>query len=116
MCNCNATCCGNWISCIVASDLDALAQIEPDDALTAAAARMLLIHRWRRIVLRFPELPAELMPDNAPLTRPRNAVANAYRRFWAASERWLDSEIGGQSGMPAANGLQQNRFGMGLRG
>jgi len=58
--------------------------------LDAMAARMLLIHRWRRIVLRFPDIPAELMPIDTETANPRQMVADAYRALVPASEQWLD--------------------------
>jgi len=57
--------------------------------LDAMATRMLLIHRWRRIVLRFPDIPAELMPADAEILNPRQMIANAYRALIPASEKWL---------------------------
>ncbi len=78
--------------------------------LDAAAARMLLIHRWRRIVLRFPEPAAELMPADAPLRNPRAAVARAHTALTPAAEAWLDSEIEGQKPMPKASAAALNRF------
>ena len=58
--------------------------------LNAMAARMLLIHRWRRIVLRYPDVPAELMPADAEIQNPRKLVAKAYSALVPASEKWLD--------------------------
>ncbi len=78
--------------------------------LDAAAARMLLIHRWRRIVLRFPEPAAELMPVDAPLRNPRAAVARVHAALTPAAEAWLDSEIEGQKPMPKATAAALNRF------
>jgi len=65
--------------------LDGLA-LTPLDAM---AARMLLIHRWRRIVLRYPDVPAELMPADAEIPNPRKLVADAYNALVPASEKWL---------------------------
>lgn len=80
----------------LAVDLKALADPMPTP-LDAAAARMLLIHRWRRIVLRFPEIPSALMPADAPLADPRQSVAVAYARLTPAAEAWLDGETTGES-------------------
>lgn len=93
----------------LAQDLSALQQDMPSP-LDAAAARLLLIHRWRRIVLRFPDLPAELMPETSPLPNPRLAVAAAYQRLIPATEHWLDSAIAGQSSMPTASAPFPHRF------
>lgn len=94
----------------LAADLAAL-DTEIADPLDAAAARMLLIHRWRRIVLRFDEVPAELMPDTAPLIDPRKTVARAYARLSPAAERWLDGDFAGLGPMPPADSGFALRFG-----
>ena len=76
----------------LAADIATLAKVEITDPLTAAAARVLLIHRWRRIVLRFPEIPWELMPSDAPLINPRHSVAQAYWRLSEQGEAWMDRD------------------------
>ena len=95
----------------LAGDLAALETAAIGDPLDAAAARMLLIHRWRRIVLRHAELPAELMPADAPLADPRRAVAAAYRRIAPLAERWLDDNSGELGEMPPAAPGFAARFG-----
>jgi len=59
--------------------------------LDAAAARALLIHDWRRIVLRDPGLPAELLPADWPGEEARRLAAGIYRALVPASEAWLES-------------------------
>lgn len=81
--------------------------------LDAAAARMLLIYRWRRIVLAHPEIPAELMPRDAPLADPRAAVAQVYAGLTSAAERWLDSDRDGLDPMPQSDTPGFNRFASG---
>ncbi len=94
----------------LAGDLLVLPSIT--DPLDAAAARLLLIHRWRRIVLRYPEPLAELLPLDAPLADPRAAVARAYAALVGPAETWLDAPCGGGSGLPGADEAVVNRFGM----
>lgn len=94
----------------LASDIQALNAAEMPSALEAAAARVLLIHRWRRIVLRFPEIPGALMPPDAPLIDPRRAVAQAYWRLSGATETWLDNDFAGMSAMPAVADPPPQRF------
>ena len=94
----------------LADDLRALSKTATLDPLDGAAARVLLIHRWRRIVLRFPEMPTELMPADAPLGDPRSSVAQAYRRLSPASEAWLGNDFDGFPAMPAVAGSQPERF------
>ncbi len=79
--------------------------------LDAMAARMLLIHRWRRIVLRFPDIPPELFPANAAMNNPRTAVAQAYIGLTKASEGWLDGPDHGLTPMPASADAFACRFG-----
>lgn len=57
---------------------------DPGPPLQAMAARTLLLHRWRRLVLRFPDIPPF---DGTPDLR--NAVGSSYCTLWPASELWL---------------------------
>lgn len=100
---------------ILVADLDALNR-PIDDPLDAAAARMLLIHRWRRIVLRFSDCPPELMPADTPLANPRAAVADAYLRLTERAEQWLDSEDAGLDAMPNPAQPAAKRFAGTVRG
>ena len=76
----------------LAHDITALGKAHMPTPLDAAAARVLLIHRWRRIVLRFPEVPGDLMPRDAPMQDPRRSVAQAYRALSPKAEAWMDRE------------------------
>lgn len=71
--------------------------------LDAMAARTLLIHDWRRIVLRDPGLPEALWPQDWPGERARATAREIYRKLAVPSERWLD-----QAGLPAV--LEMERF------
>lgn len=93
----------------LARDIDTL-RTPPADPLDAAAARMLLIHRWRRIVLRFEEIPEQLMPRESPLANPRARVAGVYSRLIPAAEAWLDDDSDGLEPLPPARTGVQNRF------
>lgn len=92
------------------ADLKAL-EGEVCDPLDAAAARLLLIHRWRRIVLRFPEVPVDLMPTDSPLSDPRGAVARVYKRIAPATEVWLGTTGSDLDAMPFADTRFAERFG-----
>ncbi len=95
----------------LAADLDTLEHLPGDaDPLTCAVARMLLIHRWRRLVLRHDEIPAELMPDDLPLRDPRAAVAQAYQRLSPGAEAWLDLKEDDLAPMPAPDATLRARF------
>ena len=63
--------------------------LHPSD-LGAITARVLMIHEYRRIVLRDPGLPAAILPDDWPGTAARQLCASLYRQLAPASERWLD--------------------------
>lgn len=80
------------------------------DPITAAAARTLLVHRWRRVVLKFPELPPDCLPQKLDQTDMRGAVATAYARLSDAAEMWLDSETPDMKAMPAADSSFVRRF------
>ena len=80
--------------------------------LDAVAARTLLIHRWRRIALRWPDLPEASAAPGAPgapgaaerSPATRSAVAASYRALLGASEAWLDDAMVGPIGSQAARG------------
>jgi phenylacetic acid degradation operon negative regulatory protein len=74
--------------------------------------RILLIHDWRRIVLRDPLLPHAMLPVDWPGIRALELVAGVYRRILAGSERWLDRHArNGQGPLPAAAVGLEDRFG-----
>ena len=58
----------------------------------ALPLRLLLVHEWRRVVLRDPLLPAALLPDQWPGSRARDLVGRLYRRLSGPAEAWLDAE------------------------
>jgi phenylacetic acid degradation operon negative regulatory protein len=58
--------------------------------LKAMAARTLVIHHWRRIVLRDPGLPSTLLPPDWPGEEARGLVRTVYRALLQPSEEWLD--------------------------
>jgi phenylacetic acid degradation operon negative regulatory protein len=64
--------------------------------LDAMAARILVNHGWRRLVLRDPGLPAALLPQDWPGEEARALVRDLYARLAAPSETWLDT-----AGLPA---------------
>jgi phenylacetic acid degradation operon negative regulatory protein len=64
----------------------------------ALIARTLLIHEFRRIVLRDPLLPAALLPPDWPGVLARALAARIYRALVAPSERFLDAHARNESG------------------
>src|SRR6267142_1555954 len=56
----------------------------------AFTARILLIHHYRRVVLRDPLLPTALLPRTWPGRAARQLCGEIYRGLLPASEQWLD--------------------------
>ncbi|MCS6854594.1 MAG: phenylacetic acid degradation operon negative regulatory protein PaaX [Elioraea sp.] len=59
--------------------------------LVAAIARLLLIHDFRRAILRDPLLPPSWLPRSWPGARARTLCAALYARLLPAAEAWLDA-------------------------
>ncbi len=77
----------------------------------ALVARVLLIHEFRRIVLRDPGLPPGLLPDDWPGTDARQLAARLYRKLVTESEGFLDSAAQDQNGaLPPAGDELAERF------
>jgi len=80
----------------------------PTDALVA---RVLLVHEFRRIVLRDPMLPAALLPPDWPGPDCRALAARIYRRLVPASEIFLDRHARNEDGpLPAPDAGFFRRF------
>lgn len=71
----------------------------PSD-LDALVARVLLVHEYRRIVLRDPILPVEVLPPDWPGTAARVMCGEIYPRVLPGSERWLDVHALNKCGEP----------------
>ena len=79
--------------------------------LEAFTARILLIHHYRRVVLRDPLLPSALLPRNWPGNAARALCGEIYRAVLPASEQWLDDQGLSESGaLPAAAAELARRF------
>jgi len=79
--------------------------------LEAFTARILLIHHYRRVVLRDPLLPAALLPKNWPGKAARTLCGDVYRALLPLSERWLDRHGLNESGpLPSAGVELARRF------
>ena len=81
----------------------------PDaDAFTA---RILLIHHYRRVVLRDPLLPTALLPQNWPGGAARELCGDVYRGLLPVSEQWLDRNATNETGpLPKAGKELARRF------
>jgi phenylacetic acid degradation operon negative regulatory protein len=85
------------------------ANLRDADAFTA---RILLIHYYRRVVLRDPLLPGELLPADWPGRAARGLCGEIYRALLAPSEQWLDRHGTTEKGpLPPARKLLERRFG-----
>ena len=56
--------------------------------LDAMALRILLIHDWRRTILRQPVVPAAMIPEDWPEASCRSMVGTIYHAILPASEAW----------------------------
>jgi phenylacetic acid degradation operon negative regulatory protein len=75
-------------------------------------ARLLVIHEYRRIILRDPELPEELLPADWAGAAARALCRNLYRLTVPASERHLMATLETAEGpLPEAAPYFWQRFG-----
>jgi phenylacetic acid degradation operon negative regulatory protein len=73
--------------------------------------RTLLIHDWRRIVLRDPLLPHAMLPEDWPGIRALQLVSCVYRQVLAGAERWLDRHVVNEDGpLPLPSMALAERF------
>jgi phenylacetic acid degradation operon negative regulatory protein len=64
----------------------------------AFTARILLIHHYRRVVLRDPLLPTALLPLDWPGRAARTLCGEIYRGLLPGSEQWLDRHASNENG------------------
>ncbi len=69
---------------------DRLMRVEPAEAFQL---RVLLIHDYRRLLLRDPELPEVLLPADWPGQRARMVCRELYRRLAEPSAQYLDEHL-----------------------
>jgi phenylacetic acid degradation operon negative regulatory protein len=85
---------------------------EPLAEVDAFTARILLIHYYRRVVLRDPLLPTALLPANWPGRAARQLCGEIYRGLLPAAEQWLDRHGSNEAGpLPKAGAELTRRFG-----
>ena len=63
------------------------------NALQAMITRTLLIHNWRKIVLKFPEVPKELTPKKWKGYNVRLTIKTIYEDLTPLAENWLNMSI-----------------------
>jgi phenylacetic acid degradation operon negative regulatory protein len=82
--------------------------LPPADAMLA---RILLIHQYRRVLLRDPLLPPALLPVDWPAAEARELCGQIYRTLLPASEQWLDNHGASAAGpLPASGKELSHRF------
>lgn len=69
--------------------------VSPIDSL---ALRTLLIHEWRRLLLRTPIIPSRILPDHSAIQRCQRQVMETYRNCLDLSEEWLNQHGQGEDG------------------
>jgi phenylacetic acid degradation operon negative regulatory protein len=90
---------------------EALAAGQSFSQLESLIIRIMLIHDFRRLVLRDPLLPPSALPKNWPGDAARQLSARIYHRVMEASEMWLDSRAEGEYGpLPAPDFDFYRRF------
>ncbi len=81
----------------------------PADAM---ALRCLMIHEWRRLALRVPAIPADLVEPGDPEPETRALIAAIYAKLLPASEAWLDADATTPAGpLPPPDARLAARFG-----
>ena len=79
--------------------------------LDSLVLRILLVHEYRRVVLRDPLLPAPLLPADWPGGEARRLCGSIYHAVLRGSERWLDRNGSSETGrLPAADATIFQRF------
>jgi phenylacetic acid degradation operon negative regulatory protein len=79
--------------------------------LDALLVRILLIHDYRRAVLKDPLLPSQLLPKPWAGTAARSVCGTIYRALLPAAERWIDTHAQNDVGpLPAVDRDFKQRF------
>jgi phenylacetic acid degradation operon negative regulatory protein len=80
-------------------------------SLDALLVRILLIHDYRRAVLKDPLLPQELLPDPWAGAAARGLCGTIYKTLLPAAEAWIDSHAQNDQGpLPPVDRSFQERF------
>lgn len=80
-------------------------------SLDALLVRILLIHDYRRAVLKDPLLPQELLPDPWAGAAARGLCGTIYKTLLPAAEGWIDSHAQNDQGpLPPVDRSFQERF------
>lgn len=75
-------------------------------------ARTLLIHEYRKIVLKDPQLPDALLPSDWEGYQARQLCRSLYQSLYVQADRWLDENLENEAGnLPAPESSFYQRFG-----
>ena len=80
--------------------------------LPAVAMRVLVIHAFRRIVLRDPLIPSPYLPDDWPGIAARETTAAIWRALFRPSEDWLDANAASAHGPLPPRSIAWQGFGL----
>ena len=84
-------------------------QLQPQECFLA---RLLLIHEYRKLLLRDPQLPDELLPGDWEGRAARQLCRNIYRLIQARAEEWLATALENADGpLPDVGESYYRRFG-----
>jgi phenylacetic acid degradation operon negative regulatory protein len=90
---------------------DALAAGGQPEPLPALLARLMLVHDYRRIILRDPMLPPRLMPADWIGRAAYRQAHRIYRKLVRPAERWIDTHLHGEDGrLPPPDEAFRQRF------
>jgi len=89
-----------------------VASSPPTEPLSAVAARTLLVHQWRRLLLRYPPIPSVLKGESIQAENEcREFVGNLYHRLTTHAELWLNEHgTAAQGLLPVARTNPAERF------
>lgn len=91
-------------------DIDSMTDLAPENALLG---RILLVHEYRRILLRDPMLPTAMLQEDWPGALVRRRVAALYRTVSPAARRAIAATLGNNAGpLPAVLAGSGTRFGL----
>ena len=91
--------------------LDAIIKKTKIDPEVCFLLRILLIHEYRRILLKDHDLPIELLPSGWPGLNARNLTVNLYARLTPKAEEFITSELESAEGpLPKASHSFYERF------
>ncbi len=83
----------------------------PPDPLNAFGLRILMIHDYRRVLLKDPDLPEDLMPHDWKGIAARNLCAAIYKQLVGPAEAYLDKTLDDTPhGKAAREAILSNRF------